>query len=65
LNPPSNTVVQSAFVEFNLMDGSGSLVFNTIATANNIAPGQMWRFQAPIPDTVNYARWQMIKVTCY
>ena len=35
-------------VQINLLDESGTLVGSTMANVNNVSPGQMWSFRAPI-----------------
>jgi hypothetical protein len=35
-------------VEINLYDGSGAQVGSTLANVNNLAPGAVWKFEAPV-----------------
>jgi hypothetical protein len=49
-------------VEINLYDKEDTQVGSTMANINNLAPGGIWRFMAPVTaDNVN--RYEVIKVT--
>jgi hypothetical protein len=39
----------AAFVKFNLLDERGGLVGNAMATASDLEPGQVWKFDAETP----------------
>jgi hypothetical protein len=48
---PTNRQFRYVEVEFNLYNKSGSQVGTTIATMNNLEPGGVWTFEAPISQT--------------
>ncbi|WP_186038788.1 FxLYD domain-containing protein [Burkholderia gladioli] len=45
----TNATLHSASIVFNIYDGDGDLLGNTIALASNVAPGDRWKFSAPMP----------------
>lgn len=57
--------IGSAYVEFNLFD-SGAQVGSTIASARNLAPGDVWRFKANVAVTNAYVdSFKLSKVSAY
>lgn len=42
-----NVPIGRAFIKVNLLDAQGNLLGNSVASAANIEPGQIWRFKAP------------------
>ena len=67
LGTATNTTAEpigNVLVKINLLDAQGNLVGNTLANANNLAPGQTWHFKAPvIADRV--ASYQIVDVILY
>ena len=49
-------------VEINLLDNSGAIVGSTLANVNNLAGGQIWRFEAPALQD-NAARFEVKAIT--
>ena len=60
----SGAPIRDAFIRFNLHDAQGNLVGNTIAKASNIAPGQVWRFKAPMVDR-DATRYEVVEIKAY
>lgn len=60
----SGAPIGKAFIKFNLYDAQGNLVGNTIATASNIAPGQAWRFKAPMVVR-DATRYEVTEINAY
>jgi hypothetical protein len=48
----NNTSRQPSYVqvEFNLLDSDGAQVGSTLANTNNLEPGGVWKFEAPVLD---------------
>ncbi|WP_186167740.1 FxLYD domain-containing protein [Burkholderia gladioli] len=45
----TNATLHYAAIVFNVYDGNGDLLGNTIAVASNVSPGDRWKFSAPVP----------------
>jgi len=57
----TNKVLNMVIVEFNLYDTQNNQVGNTLAVAQNLAPGGTWKFQAPTARPFDHA--SLTKVT--
>jgi hypothetical protein len=58
----SDKPIKNAFIHFNLYDGQGTLIGNTIAHAENIDPHGSWNFSASTPVTFATVRVADVKL---
>lgn len=54
--------LSSVFVKFKLYDASGSVVGNTIASGQDIGPGENWKFSAPTTVPFSEARFSGVQI---
>lgn len=59
----SDKPLKAVFLNFNLYDDNQVLVGNAIASAQNLSPGQDWRFRAP--TAVLFAKATLVKIDAY
>jgi hypothetical protein len=56
----TDKLMPTATIEFNLYDQQNTLVENTVAISQNLAPNGSWRFEAP--TTHAFAKWQISRI---
>jgi len=59
----SNKEIKHAFIKFNLYNGQGALVGNTITAVDNLGAGEEWDFKALSP--INFETAKISEVNLY
>ncbi|MBS3183738.1 hypothetical protein JIQ88_01415 [Pseudomonas sp. PCH44] len=58
----TNGTLPHVFVKFKLYDETGNVVGNTMAAAEDIGPGETWKFAAPTTVPFNEAKLGEVEV---